>query len=248
MEALGVSRATVFRLLKRYREDQRTSSMLPRSKGPKRVMQPLEPEIEAIVRHHFTRLYATRRKPTQTRFWREVAADCRRDGLPAPSIRRLGRWLELQDQADLMRRREGKGKSEPIFLATPGSLAAAKPVDIVQIDHTKADVTVVAPVTRLAVGRPTLTLARTGAIPGGSIENGALTTDRLTSAVIIYWNTKHLGQAVTQRQRASLDCSPNLLAHISPLGWAHILLTGEYRWRKQRSRLHKVSPASRPIL
>ena len=156
MEALGVSRATVFRLLKRYREDQRTSSMLPRSKGPKHVMQPLEPEIEAIVRHHFTRLYATRRKPTQTGFWREVAADCRRDGLPAPSIRRLGRWLELQDQADLMRRREGKGKSEPIFLATPGSLAAAKPVDIVQIDHTKVDVTVVAPVTRLAVGRPTL--------------------------------------------------------------------------------------------
>ncbi|CAD1792392.1 hypothetical protein X12_002403 [Xanthomonas arboricola] len=23
---------------------------------------------------------------------------------------------------------------------------------------------------------------------------------------------------------------PELLAHISPLGWAHILLTGEYLW------------------
>jgi hypothetical protein len=29
-----------------------------------------------------------------------------------------------------------------------------------------------------------------------------------------------------------LDCSPDLLAHISPLGWAHILITGEYRWSK----------------
>ena len=29
------------------------------------------------------------------------------------------------------------------------------------------------------------------------------------------------------------DSSPELLAHISPLGWAHILLTGEYRWKKQ---------------
>ena len=55
----------------------------------------------------------------------------------------------------------------------------------------------------------------------------------LLAAIIIYWNTKHLGQAVTARRRAGLDCSPELLAHISPLGWAHILLTGEYRWPKR---------------
>lgn len=55
----------------------------------------------------------------------------------------------------------------------------------------------------------------------------------LLAAIIIYWNTKHLGQAVTSRHRAGLDCSPDLLAHISPLGWAHILLTGEYRWPKR---------------
>lgn len=55
----------------------------------------------------------------------------------------------------------------------------------------------------------------------------------LLAAIIIYWNTKHLGQAATSRRRAGLDCSPGLLAHISPLGWAHILLTGEYRWPKR---------------
>lgn len=55
----------------------------------------------------------------------------------------------------------------------------------------------------------------------------------LLAAIIIYWNTKHLGQAVNGRRRDGLDCSPDLLAHISPLGWAHILLTGEYRWPKK---------------
>jgi TnpA family transposase len=55
----------------------------------------------------------------------------------------------------------------------------------------------------------------------------------LLAAIIIYWNTKHLGQAVAGRRHAGLDCSPNLLAHTSPLGWAHILLTGEYRWPKR---------------
>jgi TnpA family transposase len=55
----------------------------------------------------------------------------------------------------------------------------------------------------------------------------------LLAAIIIYWNTEQLGKVVAQRKRAGLDCSPSLLAHISPLGWAHILITGEYRWQKQ---------------
>ena len=36
------------------------------------------------------------------------------------------------------------------------------------------------------------------------------------------------------RQHAGLTVEPELLAQISPLGWAHILLTGEYRWSKRR--------------
>jgi len=55
----------------------------------------------------------------------------------------------------------------------------------------------------------------------------------LLAAIIIFWNTKHLGHSVSARKRAGLDCAPELLSHISPLGWAHILLTGEYRWKNR---------------
>lgn len=54
----------------------------------------------------------------------------------------------------------------------------------------------------------------------------------LLTAIIIYWNTKQLGFAVAARQNAGLDTPAYLLSHISPLGWAHIILTGEYRWRR----------------
>ncbi len=40
----------------------------------------------------------------------------------------------------------------------------------------------------------------------------------LLATIIIYWNTMHLGRAVEQRQDAGLDCPPELLTHISPLG------------------------------
>ena len=159
MRQLNVSRATVYRLAKQFRDDPRTSALLPSTSGPKPGMQPMDPAVEAIVAHHFREFYATRRKPTKTRFWREVAADCKAKGLAPPSIRRLGRWLDLKDQAKLMARREGKDKAERRYLATPETLTAARALDIVQIDHTKADVTVVDPVTRRPLGRPTLTLA-----------------------------------------------------------------------------------------
>ena len=56
----------------------------------------------------------------------------------------------------------------------------------------------------------------------------------LLAAIVIYWNTAHLGEAVRQRKGAGLTAEPEPLAHISPLEWAHILLTGEYRWPKRR--------------
>ena len=54
----------------------------------------------------------------------------------------------------------------------------------------------------------------------------------LLTAIIIYWNTEKLGHAVRERELAGLDTPPDLLVHVSPLGWAHVLLTGEYRWRR----------------
>ena len=54
-----------------------------------------------------------------------------------------------------------------------------------------------------------------------------------------------LGEAVKQRKRAGLTVEPELLVHISPLGWAHILLTGEYRWASADSDL---SVRFRPLL
>ena len=56
----------------------------------------------------------------------------------------------------------------------------------------------------------------------------------LLAAVIIYWNTKHLGNIIAKRRKQGIHDPDDMLSHVSPLGWAHILLTGEYRWPKKR--------------
>lgn len=52
----------------------------------------------------------------------------------------------------------------------------------------------------------------------------------LLAAIIIYWNTAQLGRIVTGMSSSGVAPDPALLAHVSPLGWEHIHLTGEYRW------------------
>ena len=54
----------------------------------------------------------------------------------------------------------------------------------------------------------------------------------LLAAIIIFWNTMKLGEAVAKRKQVGKPLSLDLLAHVSPLGWEHINLTGEYRWPK----------------
>ena len=56
----------------------------------------------------------------------------------------------------------------------------------------------------------------------------------LLAAIVIYWNTARLGEAVAKRRRAGLPVAPELLPHTAPLGWGHLLINGEYKWPRRR--------------
>ena len=53
----------------------------------------------------------------------------------------------------------------------------------------------------------------------------------LLAAIVIYWNTKHLGQPSPVAGAKAWTAYPTS-SPISPLGWAHILLTGNTGGRK----------------
>jgi TnpA family transposase len=52
----------------------------------------------------------------------------------------------------------------------------------------------------------------------------------LLVAAIILWNTVYLQRAVEYLRRRGYHPTPGDLAHLSPLGWEHINLTGDYDW------------------
>ena len=52
----------------------------------------------------------------------------------------------------------------------------------------------------------------------------------LITAAIVHWNSVYLDCAVQQLRAQGVAVPDDLLAHIAPLGWEHIALTGDYVW------------------
>ena len=69
-----------------------------------------------------------------------------------------------------------------------------------------------------------------------SFENQRYRTSGLTLVVaaIILWNTVYLSRAIDDLKAQGQSVDDNLLEHLSPLGWEHINLTGDYVWRQKR--------------
>ena len=52
----------------------------------------------------------------------------------------------------------------------------------------------------------------------------------LVTAAIALWNTVYLGRALDALRRRGEAVPDALLAHLAPLGWQHVNLTGDYLW------------------
>lgn len=78
---------------------------------------------------------------------------------------------------------------------------------------------------------------RLGEIRERSFENQRYRVSglNLVVAAIILWNTVYLERAVQFLKDRDQFVYENLLKHLSPLGWEHINLTGDYIWRQTKS-------------
>ena len=69
---------------------------------------------------------------------------------------------------------------------------------------------------------------------------------------IVLWNSRYLAEAVDALRRSGHDIPDKLLAHVWPLAWEHINLTGDYTWsgdaplgpdRLRKLRLDELAPS-----
>jgi hypothetical protein len=77
---------------------------------------------------------------------------------------------------------------------------------------------------------------RLGEIRDRTFENQKHRASGLNLIVtaIILWNTRYLARAI-ETMRKTERVPDDLIAHLSPLGWEHVNLTGDYIWGTETS-------------
>ncbi|MBB2170363.1 DDE-type integrase/transposase/recombinase [Gluconacetobacter aggeris] len=157
-QRLGLSIQHTYRLIKKLKEEPTASALVHRSRGPRPGSKRLPDAVERLITVAVEKSYQQREKPTLKRVYRELCQECRAVGRRPPSMKAFRARVAVADLKKLVRRREGPVAADARFHQIRGSLEAAQPLQIVQIDHTKVDLMLVDDLTRSSIGRPWLTL------------------------------------------------------------------------------------------
>jgi putative transposase len=155
---LGLSRATMYRVIDRYRATRAVSGLLPGQRGRPTGFRTLTLEQEAVIREVVKREYLRPTRPPLRHLVEQVGQRFRQNGWAAPTWRTVkARVLDIDLR--IRARRRGDRALLRATQAVPGELTADRPLEIVQIDHTRVDVIVVDEQDRKSIKRPWITLA-----------------------------------------------------------------------------------------
>jgi putative transposase len=156
-ERLGLSASTLYRLIKRFREERRVSALLPRKEGRPVGTRGISEAVETIIHETIGEIYLVPERPPMRELVRQIAARCRSRGEQPPAERTIKARVQKIDPLKQARLRHDEIAQEAMK-ATPGKLHVERPLDFVQMDHTQMDIVVVDEETRQFIARPWLTI------------------------------------------------------------------------------------------
>ncbi|MCP1375162.1 Mu transposase C-terminal domain-containing protein [Dyella lutea] len=159
-EQFDVCLRQIRRWLARYRQNQQTTALVPRSGGRPRGLRLLDPQVEQLIQHVISKHYARREAASQSEVCERIRLMCQRLQRSPPARKTIVSRIRAEDSFHLALKRQGSKAARQQFEPRPGKLTAERALRLIQIDHTRADINLVADddPTRV-IGRPWLTLA-----------------------------------------------------------------------------------------
>ncbi len=157
---LRLSTRQVYNHLARYRGDRRVSSLLPRTNGSRRTR--IASEVETIIVATLREMWLRPEQPDLAPIVDEIRARCASEGLKPPAYVTVAKRIpRVFSPEEIARRRLSGGKHMHRLKPRPGYIRATHALDVVQIDHTPADIQFVEVIDDhgVFVGRPYLTIA-----------------------------------------------------------------------------------------
>ena len=160
----GLSERHVRRLAARFRANPVAASLAPTPRGPKIGMHRISADVRNAIENLTAELFLVKPPPSAALAARDILGlltaddgDFRFATADVPSHRTLLRLIEEISEPQLARASMGS-KQRSAHEPHPGAYASTGLLDLVQMDHTRADVILVDSVHREELARPWLTL------------------------------------------------------------------------------------------
>jgi putative transposase len=200
----NVSLRQIQRLMARYRQCQQTSALVPGRGGRPVGLRLLEPQVEQLIQHVISKHYARREAASQSEVSERVRLMCQRLNLPPPDPKTVVSRIRAEKGFYLECKRQGAKAARQRFEPRPGKLMVERALALIQIDHTRADINLVADDDpSQVIGRPWLTLA----------------IDVATRAVVGYYLTMDAPSAISVAMCVAHVMLPKAENDIEPGCW-----------------------------
>lgn len=154
----GVNVATVYRWLSDYEGSNDLSSLVRKSPGPAKGRSNLSAEVELIYREKM-KIYLHKSRLPVPDIYKAIETTCKANNLPVPAYSTLTRRIARLPKPATLRARGQGDEAQSRFAPAIQTQLSSGPMELVQIDHTEADVILVEEVTREPLGRPWVTFS-----------------------------------------------------------------------------------------
>ncbi|WP_374437990.1 Mu transposase C-terminal domain-containing protein [Pseudomonas panipatensis] len=157
MDLLGCGKSTFYRLISKYDEQLGPAVLLKDPRGRKAGVRLLDSGVEEIVSKAIKKKYQGG-AGSFTAVWREVKERCEEEELPVPSLGAVTSRIKAIGLKGLHRLKHGAASASDKYGVKTGKVKVNRPLELTQIDHTKADVILCDEQNREPIGRPWLTV------------------------------------------------------------------------------------------
>ncbi|MGH9436338.1 MAG: Mu transposase C-terminal domain-containing protein [Terriglobia bacterium] len=159
-QALKLSERQLRREFARLRASPSIRTLVAESPGPRQQTRTyLNEKQEEAMRLTIERYYLVRQPKRVSDLMDSLRALCKQRGCLLPSESTVRRRIVQLDERLKLRKRQGRAAANQQYQARPGSFSAERPLEVVQIDHTRVDLAVNSDdCFRMCLGRPWLTV------------------------------------------------------------------------------------------
>ncbi|HEY2346371.1 MAG TPA: Mu transposase C-terminal domain-containing protein [Xanthomonadaceae bacterium] len=155
-----ISVRQVQRVRSRFQRNPRPSGLVRDRGGRRTGTNLLDPKVDEVVRHAIRTFYFRRERASKESVVRKAQSAVRRAlKLDPPSRTAILARIRQMEGYECDRARFGAKKAKQKWEPRPGSLKVQRPLELIQIDHTPADVIVVTDNRLTELGRPWVTFA-----------------------------------------------------------------------------------------